>query len=235
MPRSAPIIPTADQAIRLIVRFAVSMAVIAFLLFVPAGTLWWPRGLWFLGIMLGASLVVFALLWRVNPEIFVARMSIKEGTKAWDRRLILFLTIAFAAILPIAALDDVRFHWSNVPDWVSVLGNLIFLLGLAIVVWAEAVNRFFEPGVRIQTERGHTVIDTGPYAFVRHPGYASTLLLLPGVALALGSYWALLPAAAGIVLLVVRTLLEEATLRAELDGYETYTQRVRFRWIPGVW
>ena len=103
------------------------------------------------------------------------------------------------------------------------------------MTWAESVNKFFEPTVRIQTDRGHRVIDTGPYAIVRHPGYASGYLLFVGMPLALGSLWALIPAILSCLLLVVRTILEDQTLRNELAGYEEYAQRVRYRLIPGVW
>ena len=103
------------------------------------------------------------------------------------------------------------------------------------MTWAESVNKFFEPTVRIQTDRGHKVIDTGPYALVRHPGYVAACLLFMGMPLALGSLWALIPAVLSCLLLVVRTILEDRTLREELSGYEEYTQRVRYRLIPGVW
>jgi protein-S-isoprenylcysteine O-methyltransferase Ste14 len=103
------------------------------------------------------------------------------------------------------------------------------------MTWAESVNKFFEPTVRIQTDRGHTVIDSGPYALVRHPGYLAAGLLVLGLPLSLGSYWALVPAALSNVLLVVRTALEDRTLREELPGYKEYTQRVRYRLVPGVW
>jgi protein-S-isoprenylcysteine O-methyltransferase Ste14 len=97
------------------------------------------------------------------------------------------------------------------------------------------VNKFFEPTVRIQTERGHKVIDAGPYAIVRHPGYVSAFFTLPGMALSLGSLWALLPACIAVLLLILRTLWEDKTLQAELPGYNEYTERVRYKLIPGVW
>ena len=103
------------------------------------------------------------------------------------------------------------------------------------LTWAEAVNKFFEPTVRIQTDRGHRVIDTGPYAIVRHPGYVSGFLVFIGMPLCLGSLWALIPAVLVCLLLVVRTIWEDQTLREELAGYEEYAQRVRYRLIPGVW
>ena len=98
------------------------------------------------------------------------------------------------AIFPVAALDDGRFHWLPVPWWACGVGYVLFLAGMGIVTWAEAVNKFFEPTVRIQTDRGQQVIDTGPYAIVRHPGYVGGSLLLAGIALCLGSVWALIPA-----------------------------------------
>ena len=115
------------------------------------------------------------------------------------------------------------------------LGYLVQLAGWIGVGWAETVNRFFEPGVRIQTERGHHVIDTGPYALIRHPGYFAAVLLFVGIALSLGSWWALIPAGFGSLLLVLRTVWEDRTLHAELPGYAEYAQRVRFRLVPGVW
>jgi protein-S-isoprenylcysteine O-methyltransferase Ste14 len=106
---------------------------------------------------------------------------------------------------------------------------------MGITAWAQGVNKFFEPSVRIQTERGHEVIDTGPYAVVRHPGYVAGSLLFVGTALSLCSLWALIPAALSTLLLLVRTRWEDQTLQAELVGYRDYTRRVRCKWIPGVW
>ena len=139
------------------------------------------------------------------------------------------------SIFPVAALDDGRFHGFPVPWCVRVLGYVLLVAGIGGTAWAQAVNRFFEPGVRIQADRGHTVIDTGPYAVVRHPGYVAACLLFVGIALSLGSSWALIPAAISSLILILRTRWEDRTLRAELVGYEGYTKRVRFRLIPGVW
>jgi protein-S-isoprenylcysteine O-methyltransferase Ste14 len=111
----------------------------------------------------------------------------------------------------------------------------LLIPGIGIVTWAQVVNRFFEPSVRIQTDRGHTVIDSGPYAFVRHPGYIGACLLFVGIALALGSSWSLIPAGLTCAMLILRTRWEDQTLQAELAGYEEYTKKVRFRLIPGVW
>jgi protein-S-isoprenylcysteine O-methyltransferase Ste14 len=106
---------------------------------------------------------------------------------------------------------------------------------MAGLTWAEAVNKFFEPFVRIQTDRGHHVIDTGPYAIIRHPGYALSFPFFLGIPLALGSLWGLIPAILMSTFLVVRTILEDRTLQEELPGYEEYARRVRYRLVPGVW
>ena len=131
------------------------------------------------------------------------------------------------AVLPVAGLDF-RFGWGPAaPGWAVGLGYVLFVAGFAGQVWPQAVNRHFEPSVRIQTDRGQTVIDTGPYAIIRHPGYVSGTLLAFGMALCLGSFWALLPALLVKLALVGRTLLEEKTLSAELPGYADYKTRVK--------
>jgi protein-S-isoprenylcysteine O-methyltransferase Ste14 len=146
----------------------------------------------------------------------------------------IFFPSAMAVVI-LAALDDGRFHWLPVSWWVSVLGYALLVMGIAGLTWAQSVNKFFERTVRIQHDREQRVIDTGPYAIIRHPGYVAAFFFLVGMSLALGSVWALIPAAVSCLVLVVRTALEDRTLRAELAGYEEYTQRVRYRLVPGVW
>jgi protein-S-isoprenylcysteine O-methyltransferase Ste14 len=186
-------------------------------------------------VLLGAGALGAWCVWRLNPELYAARINPHRGTKPWDKVLIGFAIPAMLAIFPVAALDEGRFHWYPVPWWVCLLGYALLLVGLAIVTWAEAVNKFFEPTVRIQTDRGQRVIDTGPYAVVRHPGYVGGSLLFVGIALCLGSLWALVPAGLACALLVLRTRWEDQTLQAELSGYKEYTERVRYRLLPGVW
>jgi protein-S-isoprenylcysteine O-methyltransferase Ste14 len=181
------------------------------------------------------STLALLVLWRVNPEVIIARSYIHKGTKGWDKVVACFLVPAMVAIFVVAALDDGRFHWFPVPWWVCLIGYALSLIGIAITIWAEAVNKFFEPTVRIQVERGHKVIDTGPYAFVRHPGYVGGSLTFVGIALSLGSLWALIPAGLSTLLLILRTRWEDQTLQAELAGYQEYAERVRYRLIPGVW
>jgi protein-S-isoprenylcysteine O-methyltransferase Ste14 len=220
---------------RLLISMGGLCAYVVLGMLLPAGTWKWPRGWLFLAVSVGASLLAASYLRRVNPEIIAARVNRHEGTKRWDKILLAFFFPAVMAIPFVAALDDGRFHWCYVPWWACALGYSLLLAGTAGMTWAESVNRFFEPTVRIQSDRGHHVIDTGPYALIRHPGYASALPLFIGLALALGSLWALIPSLLACGLLVVRTVLEDRMLQRELPGYEQYTRRVRHRLVPGVW
>jgi len=213
---------------------AIALIVMGVLLFVPAGTLNWPRGWWFVGAFVVASLIAISIVWRVNPEIFAARSRIQPGTKTLDYVYITVVMGGFVLIFPVAALDF-RLGWAQTPDWVVWPGYLLFALSFAGQVWAQAENRYFEPGVRIQEDRGQTVIDTGPYSIVRHPGYISGSLLAISMALCLGSRWALVPALVVVIGLIPRTIFEERALTAELPGYREYTQRVKYRWVPRVW
>jgi protein-S-isoprenylcysteine O-methyltransferase Ste14 len=220
---------------RLIVSTLLTLIGLVLCLFLPAGTWSWPRGQLFFGVLIAAFVVIGVHLRRVNPDVFAARANRHEGTKGWDRWLLGFLITAMVSILLVASLDDGRFHWSHVPWWVCGIGYILLIAGLAGTTWAEAVNKFFEPTVRIQADRGHHVIDTGPYAVVRHPGYVAASLLVLGIPLSLGSYWAVIPALLTCLLLVVRTAWEDQTLQGELPGYKDYTRRVRYRLLPGVW
>jgi protein-S-isoprenylcysteine O-methyltransferase Ste14 len=139
------------------------------------------------------------------------------------------------AEIPLATLDAGRMGWSEVPLWVVLIGYVLLIGGIAVTTWAQAVNPFFELGVRIQKERSHRVITSGPYRFVRHPGYIAAIAMFVGIPLALASWWALLPAALAITLLVVRTSWKDRLLQAELSGYADYARRTRYRLLPGFW
>jgi protein-S-isoprenylcysteine O-methyltransferase Ste14 len=142
---------------------------------------------------------------------------------------------AMIAEIPLATLDAGRMGWSDVALWVIGTGYILLISGVAVTAWAQAVNPFFEPGVRIQTERAQRVITSGPYRVVRHPGYIAAIAMFIGIPLALASWWALLPAALATALLVVRTSLEDRLLKAELSGYVEYARRTRYRLLPGLW
>jgi protein-S-isoprenylcysteine O-methyltransferase Ste14 len=227
--------PAATDRRRLITSVVWTLIIFTLCLFLPAGTWAWIRGWLFFAVVVLGSVVITLYLRRVNPEVIAARVNRHEGTKGWDRLLLGIFIPAMVSILPVAALDDGRFHWSDVPWWFCGIGYVLLIAGLAGLTWAESVNKFFEPTVRIQTDRGHRVVDNGPYAIVRHPGYVAGGLLVLGMPLSLGSYWAVLPAILSCLLLVVRTVWEDRTLQEELPGYKEYAQRVRCRLVPGVW
>jgi protein-S-isoprenylcysteine O-methyltransferase Ste14 len=211
-----------------------SIAVMAVALFWPAGTLNWTRGWEFLGLFIALTIVAMIWIWRTNPELYAVRRKYQKGTKAWDAVVATLTIISFAAILPVAGFDE-RFRWAPQPNWVVWLGYALTIAGYFGVTWAQSVNRHFEATVRIQTDRDHKVIDTGPYAMIRHPGYITAVIFAAGIALSLGSLYALIPAGVLTFLLIGRTLAEDATLKAELTGYRDYAARVKQRWIPGVW
>ncbi len=204
-------------------------------LFLPAGTLAWPTAWVFVVVSLAEMIVQFAYVWRVNPELLIARSHFHADAKRWDKLLLCGYLPAVLTILLVAGLDAGRFHWSRLPWIVSPVGLLLLLFGLGLITWAEAVNKFFEPMVRIQTERGQRVIDSGPYAVVRHPGYLASAFVSFGTALSLGSLCALIPAALAAALLLLRTKWEDVTLQRELAGYQAYVDRVGYRMVPGVW
>jgi protein-S-isoprenylcysteine O-methyltransferase Ste14 len=206
------------------------------ILFLAAGRLDWTAGWVYLGMnFLTQALSAMVLLPR-RPDMLAERSKVREGTKEWDRffaaAIVVFGTLA---VLVTAGLDA-RFGWSA-----PVSGGLWGLaLALAFgsqmfVVWAMASNPFFATTVRIQDERGHRVVSSGPYRLVRHPGYFGSLIYNLAIPLVLGSLWTFLPALLTIAILVLRTRLEDRTLQAELPGYSEYAALVRRRLIPGVW
>ena len=153
------------------VSLAITMAVLAFSLFLPAGRVGWIKAWIFLAVFLVLMVVSSVYLWRTNPELIAARSKFHRGTKGWDKVVFFFLELAFISICWVAGFDDGRFHWSAVPLWLIGAGYAFSTVGFATIVWAMSVNKFAEITVRIQTERGHKVVDTGPYAIVRHPFY----------------------------------------------------------------
>jgi protein-S-isoprenylcysteine O-methyltransferase Ste14 len=216
--------------------YAVSLPLGLFLLvFLPAGSIFWRPGWVFLAVLVFAFGVSALIIWRVNPVIYRARSRFQPGTKGWDKTLLAIMLPAMVAILPVAAMDSGRFHWSRTPGLAVLLGYGLVLAGIAGTGWAQAVNPFFEPGVRIQAERHQHVIDSGPYGLVRHPGYIFAILLFCGMALALASWWALVPAMLATALLILRTSWEDRLLQSELPGYSDYAARTRWRLVPGIW
>jgi len=176
---------------------------------------------------------------RRHPGLLAERQNIekiKKSAKAWDKVLAPLMALSVSFPLVIVAGLDHRSGWSPVfPLWLIVLGFILISLGYAFATWALVENRFFSSTVRIQTDRGHVVCDSGPYRIVRHPGYAGITLSLLGTVLALGSVWTLIPVVVALIITVIRTALEDQTLQEELPGYGNYARRVRYRLIPKIY
>ena len=214
------------------------MAVVfALVLFLSAGTIAWPAGWAFL--VLFFSFVIGLTLWllRHDPGLLKERMSnLKRDQKTWDKAFYVTANVVFIAWFIVMPLDAVRFGWSHVPAWLQVVGAVVLLCSFYLFYLTFRENSYLSPSVRIQTDRGQTVVSTGPYHYVRHPMYSAAVLWTVGTALLLGSWYGLL---FGLVLLdgliAARAVLEERTLRAELPGYDAYMARVKYRLIPRVW
>jgi len=221
--------------LKIAVMLAATVAMFGVILFWPAGRLDWGAGWFYLAILTANIAANYAHVQRSNPELIEYRSRIGEGTKTWDKIWMVAFTPPFVAIYVVAGLDAGRFGWSAVPWSLWPVGLVLLLCGTALLSWSMAVNPFFEKTVRIQTERDQRVIDSGPYRYVRHPGYTGFLGWILSAPLMLGSWWAFVPAALSVAALVVRTALEDRTLREELAGYVDYAGRVRYRLIPLIW
>ena len=223
---------------RQLVGIAAYLALFAFFLFVPAGTVHWRAG-WILLALVAAARTLGALhLWRVQPELAAERtkLPIQRGQVAADRPLLLASMASFAALVAFASAD--RWHLHLLPalaPWVRVGGLLVFLSGWWVVHLALSANAYAVTVVRMQEERGHRVAEGGLYRHVRHPMYAGLGLVMAGLCIWLGSSAALVAALVPMGILMVRILVEERMLRARLPGYREYATRVRWRLVPGVW
>lgn len=222
------------DVIRFVVKTAIGVVFWGLLLFLPAGTLVWPMAWVYLGIFMVVNL---ASAWVVDPELLLDERGIgKEGRKRWDVILVGFYGIFTALISPLVAGFDRRYGWSPVvPLWLQIVTLVIYILAWALNIWAMACNKYFSKVLRIQTERGHTTVTSGPYRYVRHPGYVGAILFNLGTPIILGSLWTIIPAWIGALLILLRTGMEDRTLQAELEGYQEYAERVRYRLVPGVW
>jgi protein-S-isoprenylcysteine O-methyltransferase Ste14 len=211
--------------------------VLGLLLFLPAGTLAWAQGWIFLALFCGCSFATGAWLRKADPALFAERTKSPMGgdQRPRDRAVMMALMLGLAGWVVVMALDARRFGWSEVPLWAEALGAVLILAAFLGWVTVLRVNSFAATRVRLQPERGQTVISTGPYGAVRHPMYAYGLLLMIGAPLLLGSLWGLLGLALFVPLLAARLLGEEAMLRAGLPGYRDYAAKVRYRLVPGIW
>ena len=223
---------TVARIITVIVGLAASFAGMFYL----AGRIDWTQGWIFVVVLtVGQSLNGIYVLLK-NPEVIAARRRPGEGTKAWDKVLLSLFGLAYVGIMVVGALDSGRYAWSSMPLWTCGVGAGLYALNLALASWAMGVNRHFEKTARIQSDRNHAVVEAGPYRYIRHPGYAGAAFgwSVAGPLL-LGSWWAFVPAGVMVLVLAIRTALEDRMLRRELDGYAEYAARVRYQIVPGIW
>ena len=198
---------------------------------------WWQAWVFFVLIVTAG---IGGRIWAEHrhPGILSERFKClkAQDVKSWDKIIAPLMALSLSFPLVIVAGLDHRFAWSPLfPIWMNLLGFILTTFGYAFASWALIENRFFTSLVRIQKDREHEVCNSGPYRIVRHPGYAGNIGALPGIVLALGSVWTLIPVVIAIIIAVIRTELEDRTLQEELKGYKEYVQRVRYRLIPGIY
>jgi protein-S-isoprenylcysteine O-methyltransferase Ste14 len=212
-----------------------SLAGMGVALFWTAGRIdWWPA--WgSLFVMIAWMVATAVIIFRYNPGLLAERMGTRKGSQSLDALIVSVMGLTTLARYIVAGLDE-RNGWSGeFSPAVQWTGFALCLAGYALFTWATASNAFFSQVVRLQTEREHRVVNTGPYHFVRHPAYLGASVYELAVAFLYGSWWALLVGVLDVVLLVIRTRLEDNLLQKELAGYSAYAMQVRYRLLPGIW
>jgi len=219
-----------------LIRMIFITIMIALCLFLSAGTIAWWNGWVFLGSYVLVLLTLTGLVFRSSPELVKERMNAAPKAKSWDKVIVPFLAMILPLLAVIVSGLDHRFGWTTSIKLTAMITALIaMLLGNGLTIWAMRVNPFFSSHVRIQSDRGHSVISNGPYRLVRHPGYTGSIIYNLGGPILLGSYPALWIGIAFTILMIIRTALEDTTLRKELAGYSEYAAKVRWRLIPFIW
>lgn len=205
------------------------------ILFLSAGRIDYYQGWIFSAMSLLGLLMNFAPS-NVETELLHERSKPPQDAKQWDMLILKLSGLTTVIAYVIAGLDSGRYQWSpHLPWGICLLGIILMFIGQLLFLIAKKTNRFFSSVVRIQNDRGHTVCEAGPYRFVRHPGYLGMILSWIGFPLLLGSVWSIIPIVLAIILLLVRTSIEDRTLIKELTGYSQYVQKTRYRLIPMIW
>ncbi|WP_345991733.1 isoprenylcysteine carboxylmethyltransferase family protein [Sulfurimonas sp. HSL-1716] len=220
------------------IRMILVYFLIPFLLLAFGGELGWWQGWVYSFLLLVTGIGGRILTEQRHPGLLAERVNFEKlrNAKPWDKVLAPLMAVSFSFPLVIVAGLDHRYAWTpQFWTWLNIFGLVLIALGYAFATWAFIENRFFFTAVYIQTDGEHAVCDSGPYRFVRHPGYAGNLLALPGMVFAFSSVWILIPAMAALIITVIRTALEDRTLHEELPGYREYVQRVRYRLLPWVY
>jgi protein-S-isoprenylcysteine O-methyltransferase Ste14 len=219
---------------RAVIKFVIAVTLLALVLLAPAGTWRWPAAWVFLGLYLAFAIPVGVWLLRTNPALLARRFDwAKRAPKKWDRVLMAVYTPVYVAVYALAGLDF-RLGWSDVPAVLRAVAFVPMVAFYVLLAFVLRENAFLSRAVEVHPEAGHRVVTTGPYAAVRHPMYAGYIVWLLATPFALGSVPALVPAALIAIGMVVRTVLEDRTLHAELPGYPEYAAKVRWRLLPHV-
>lgn len=223
---------TSRAVLKRMLQVVITYLVLAAILFISSGRLNWIWAWIYLGLGLGILVMNVVIL---PKELIAERGQPGDNVKRWDRVLTTLAGLPTLGVPIVVGLDE-RFGWSpQLVPAIHLVGLTFFVLGQGLFSWAMASNKYFSTAVRIQMDRGHTVATSGPYRYVRHPGYTGFIVSFLGMSLALGSLWAIIPTGLIACLLIVRTALEDRTLQDELSGYRDYVQRVRYRLLPGIW
>jgi protein-S-isoprenylcysteine O-methyltransferase Ste14 len=205
------------------------------ILLISAGRVNWINAWVYIGVFVVIQIVFMMTLYKINPQVLNERGKVfRKNTKTFDK-LFYAIGLPFGLGMLIIAGLDTRYGWSTMSFGEILLGFVIFIPAIIFGLWAMAVNSYFSVTVRIQEEREHQVCRSGPYKIVRHPGYVSLIFGIAAIPLILGSWWALAPGSIFLVLVVIRTALEDRTLQKELPGYKEYAQMTRYRLVPLVW
>lgn len=218
--------------VRWLVKAVVYAVFFGLALFLTAGSLGWTMGWLYLGIYVLNQVLLVLIL---PPELIAERSKAQGGTKKWDIWFALLGAVLLPLVLYVVAGLERGAGRTALPPWLRVAGLAVMVAGIAITDWAMWANKFFSGTVRIQEDREHAVVSAGPYRIVRHPGYVGAILHHVCAPLMLGSLWALIPGVLGALLFVVRTALEDKTLRDELPGYDEYARETKYRLVPGLW
>jgi protein-S-isoprenylcysteine O-methyltransferase Ste14 len=221
--------------IRWLIKTVGMLALFFLALFLPAGRADWPMAWVYVGLSLVGAAVNAAILIRASPDLLAERSQMHADTEPWDRALAGLSALYLPVVGLVVAGLDKRYGWSHVSLWLQIVAAVLAAGAYALASWALVANRFFSAVARIQTERGHRVVSSGPYAYLRHPGYTGGMLFHLAAPLILDSWWALIPALLTVTAGVARAALEDRMLRQRLEGYQAYAQRVRYRMVPGLW
>ena len=216
------------------VRFVIMYVFIALALFLPAGTIFWLQGWIYIIIMISFSTSLMTYLTKKDPELLKARAKTK-ATESWDKKLGWIGTPFFILMYLLPGFDAVRFRWSKLPFYISIIGFIGMILSVILFSLVIRENRYLSRVVEIQEERGHRVITTGPYKIVRHPMYLGLIIFLTGWCLALGSLFSLIFVAFIVIGLIIRIIFEDKLLQEELEGYKEYAQKTKKKLIPFIW